>query len=319
MMFNFTVSVRKLVGVAVVFTFVSLVSGCGSSTPSSVPSTSGQDDLPLIVTTSSLVADFVTRVAGDAARVETLVPNGFDAHTYEPKPSELALLEDADLVVLADGNLNAAISGLVSLSGDAGRILDLNAEALVREDRIYREPGNDSSANPHTWTSPVLAIKWVKPITVRLVALIPDAELVFQTNSATLTAALSQLDADIRSQFATLSGKSKMVVYHDAWEYFGREYGIEVVGALQAVNFAEPSAAELAKMVDQIRNEKVKAFFGSEVFPSDVLEALESETGAKYVPDLADDRLPGEPGDLEHSYIAMMEANVILLLSGLIN
>jgi ABC-type Zn uptake system ZnuABC Zn-binding protein ZnuA len=249
--------------------------------------------------------------------VVTLVPNGFDAHTYEPKPSEIALLEDADLIVLADMNLNAAITGLVNLSGGSDRILDLNAAALTSDDRIYREAGNPASANPHTWTSPVLAAKWVAPLTEWIVSLTPDAEDIIRANAASLTEDLATLDTDIRTAFAALSGNAKMVVYHDAWEYFGREYGIKVVGALQAVNFAEPSAAELAKMTEQIRKENVNAFFGSEVFPSDVLEALEAESGARYIPDLADDRLPGAPGDDVHSYIAMMEANVALLLEGL--
>jgi ABC-type Zn uptake system ZnuABC Zn-binding protein ZnuA len=308
------VRVKRFVAAVAVLAFAVTLSACGSSQPSS---TTNSDGKALIVTTSSLVADFVNRIAGDSAEVATLVPNGFDAHTYEPKPSELALLEDADLIVLADENLNAAITGLVNLSGVADRIVDLNAAALDPADRIYREAGNKASANPHTWTSPVLAAKWVGPLTEQIVALVPDAEQTIRDNAAALTADLEALDADIRAAFTPLAGNAKMVVYHDAWEYFGREYGIRVVGALQAVNFAEPSAAELAKMAEQIREENVNAFFGSEVFPSDVLEALETESGARYVPDLADDRLPGEPGSEGHSYIAMMRANVELLLEGL--
>jgi ABC-type Zn uptake system ZnuABC Zn-binding protein ZnuA len=70
-------------------------------------------------------------------------------------------------------------------------------------------------------------------------------------------------------------------------------------------------------MADQIRAEGVRVFFGSEVFPSDVLEALEAESGARYVPDLADDRLPGQPGDPDHNYLALMRANLEVLVNGL--
>ena len=304
---------RTGTGLVAAISVAVLLTGCGAG---NMQAADGDRNRPLIVTTSSLVADFVSRVAGDTAEVVTLVPNGFDAHTYEPKPSELAQLEDADLVVLADKNLNAAITGLVSLSGDSSRILDLNGSALQGNDFIYRESGNAASANPHTWTSPVLAARWVDPITERLVDLVPGSQETIEMNAAALTAELVKLDANLREAFKPLSG-SKMVVYHDAWEYFGREYGIEVVGALQAVNFAEPSAAELAAMSEQIRSEGVRAFFGSEVFPSDVLEALEAESGARYIPDLADDRLPGVAGAKGHSYVAMMEANLVLLLEGL--
>jgi ABC-type Zn uptake system ZnuABC Zn-binding protein ZnuA len=273
-----------------------------------------------IVATSAIVADFAAQIAGDAAEVTTLIPNGFDSHTYEPKPSELVLLGDADLVVLADANLNAAITGLVRLSGHTSRMLDLNAASFRGDDFVYREPGNTASVNPHTWTSPLLAARWVSPLTEAIVGLAPDRERDIRANANALAAELVALDESIREALrAVPSERRKLVVYHDAWEYFGREYDLEVVGALQAVNFAEPSAAELSRMVSQIRQEGVRVFFGSEVFPSDVLEALEAESGARYVPDLADDRLPGEPGESQHTYVALMRANLALLMDGLIS
>jgi ABC-type Zn uptake system ZnuABC Zn-binding protein ZnuA len=299
-------------GLAAVF----ILTGC-SATGSPVES-SGRDDIPMVVATSAIVADFSSTIGGDAVEVRTLIPNGFDSHTYEPKPSELVLLDGADLVVLADAGLNAAITGLVQLSGDAQRILDLNATALVAADFVYREPGNVASANPHTWTSPLLAARWIAPLTERIVALAPAREADIRANAAAFSAELALLDEEFRTALTPISeDRRKLVVYHDAWEYFGREYDLTVVGALQAVSFAEPSAAELAKMAEQIRAEGVRTFFGSEVFPSDVLEALEAESGAVYVPDLADDRLPGNPGDVNHTYVALMRANLVLLVGGL--
>jgi ABC-type Zn uptake system ZnuABC Zn-binding protein ZnuA len=290
------------------------LSGCSGSDSPQRDVSAG----PIIVATSAIVADFAGRIAGDAAVIRTLIPNGFDSHTYDPKPSELALLGDADLVVLADANLNAAITGLVKLSGDPSRMLDLNAAALRDDEFVYREPGNAASANPHTWTSPVLAARWVGPLTERIIDLLPVHESTIRDNANALSAELAALDEEIGEALRDVpEDRRKLVVYHDAWEYFGREYGLEVVGALQAVSFAEPSAAELARMVEQIREEGVRVFFGSEVFPSDVLEALEAESGARYVPDLADDRLPGDPGDPQHTYIALMRANLGLLVGGL--
>lgn len=302
---------RSIIASALVVAGLALT-GC-STTPSARSS-----DTPLVVTTSAIVADFASRLGGDAVDVQLLVPNGFDSHTYEPKPSELALLADADLIVLPDVALNALITGLVELSGDSSRILDLNATALTADQLVYSEPGNAASANPHTWTSPVLASKWIVPLSERLLTLEGVTETQVRANAELLLAEITALDTEIRTAFAELGPQQrKLVVYHDAWEYFGREYDIPVIGAIQAASFAEPSAAELVAMVEQIRAENVPAFFGSEVFPSDVLEALEAETGAKYIPDLADDRLPGNPGDTDHSYVAMMRANLALLIAGL--
>jgi ABC-type Zn uptake system ZnuABC Zn-binding protein ZnuA len=164
----------------------------------------------------------------------------------------------------------------------------------------------------------LLAARWIAPLTERIVALAPAREADIRANAAAFSTELALLDEEFRTALTPISeDRRKLVVYHDAWEYFGREYDLTVVGALQAVSFAEPSAAELAKMAEQIRAEGVRTFFGSEVFPSDVLEALEAESGAVYVPDLADDRLPGNPGDVNHTYVALMRANLVLLVGGL--
>ena len=278
------------------------------------------DKSPLVVTTSAITADLARKIGGDFINVQLLVPNGYDSHTYEPKPSEIALLTDADLIVLPDLALNGSISGLIGLSGGKERILDLNSAGLERNDFIYSETGNKSSYNPHTWTSPKLTAKWLGPLAERIIKLKGvDKELV-ERNLSLLLGELDELDIDIRSSLDKISPSNrKLIVYHDAWEYFGLEYNIPVVGAIQAVAFAEPSASELAQMVKQIKDEKVSAFFGSEVFPSDVLEALQTETGARYIPDLADDRLPGKLGEERHSYIGMMRANFSLLLEGLLS
>jgi len=90
-----------------------------------------------------------------------------------------------------------------------------------------------------------------------------------------------------------------------------------VVGAIQPSDFAEPSAQEVADLIDQVNEENIPAIFGSEVFPSDVLETIAAETGAEYVDDLRDDDLPGEPGDDLHSYIGLMVNNMKIMLPAL--
>jgi ABC-type Zn uptake system ZnuABC Zn-binding protein ZnuA len=90
-----------------------------------------------------------------------------------------------------------------------------------------------------------------------------------------------------------------------------------VIGAIQPSDFTEPSAAEIADLIDQVRDEDVPAIFGSEVFPSDTLETIASESGAEYIDDLRDDDLPGEPGDGDHSYIGLMLRNMEIMLPAL--
>jgi ABC-type Zn uptake system ZnuABC Zn-binding protein ZnuA len=90
-----------------------------------------------------------------------------------------------------------------------------------------------------------------------------------------------------------------------------------VIGAIQPSDFSEPSASEVADLIDQVRSEQLPAIFGSEVFPSDVLETIAAESGAQYVDDLRDDDLPGEPGDEGHSYIGLMKRNMEIMIPAL--
>ena len=111
----------------------------------------------------------------------------------------------------------------------------------------------------------------------------------------------------MRTAFATVSpGERKLLTYHDAYAYFARDYGWTVVGAVQPSDFEEPTPKDVAALIDQVRGEKVKAIFGSEVFPSPVLAQIGKETGAQYVDVLRDDDLPGKPGAPEHSWIGLM-------------
>ena len=109
----------------------------------------------------------------------------------------------------------------------------------------------------------------------------------------------------------------KLLTYHDSWAYWADRYGFTVIGAIQPSDFAEPSAREVVDMINQIKAEKVPAIFGSEVFPSPVLQQIARETGALYVDDLRDDDLPGDSGDALHSYIGLMVQNMRIMLPAL--
>jgi ABC-type Zn uptake system ZnuABC Zn-binding protein ZnuA len=305
---------RALNWVAASVAFVAVLSGCGTGPGA------GQADLGernLIVTTSTIVEDIVQNIVGDGVEVLSVIPNGFDSHTYEPKPSEIELLAEADLIVMADKNLNQKITQLAELSGKKERILDLNEASLAVEDFIIKP--TSSRANPHTWTDPNLVAKWVPVLLGELVVRGLATEGEAGVNAKNYLEELAELDAAIAAKFSsTGADQRRLVVYHDAWEYFARRYGFELVGVLQAVDFAEPSAAEIAELSAQIKELKVPAFFGSEVFPSDVLEVLERESGATYISDLADDKLPGQPGEEGYGYIPLMRQNLELLAQGLL-
>ena len=113
------------------------------------------------------------------------------------------------------------------------------------------------------------------------------------------------------------AGGLELLTYHDAYAYFAKTYGWKVIGAVQPSNFEDPQPKEIARLVDQIKAEQVPVIFGSEVFPSKVLEQIAAETGARYEDTLRDDDLPGAPGDADHSWLGLMRYDYRTMIAGL--
>ncbi|MEK6576816.1 MAG: metal ABC transporter substrate-binding protein, partial [Nitrospirota bacterium] len=133
----------------------------------------------------------------------------------------------------------------------------------------------------------------------------------YKKRAAAYISRLERLDMEINAVVKTIPPKNRrLLTYHDSWGYFGRRYGIRIIGAIQPSNFAEPSPRDVARLIDQIRAEGLPAIFGSEVYPSKVLDQIARETGVRVVTTLRDDALPREPGAKDHSYIGMMLDNV---------
>ena len=267
----------------------------------------------------------VREIAGDLLVVESLVPPGANGHTYEPVPSDAIKAATADLYIENGMELNEAVSTFVRTNAPQGLREVTLADVIPSGEVISSDSaeeiashGHAHSFNAHFWTDPMYAVLYAQHIRDALSALDPANAAVYLQRSSEFVERLEVLDERFRAAVASIpEANRKLVVYHDSWSYFGRRYSIPVVGAIQPVSFAEPSAEEIRRMVDQIRAEQVPAFFGSEVFPSVVLEAVAAETGATYYSDLSDEELPGEPGDPEHTYEGMMIENVRLITSAL--
>ena len=146
----------------------------------------------------------------------------------------------------------------------------------------------------------------------------PANRATYEANAAAYQARLEQLDGMIRKAVATVpAADRKLLTYHDSWAYWAREYGFTVIGAVQASDFSDPSPQEVARLIQQIRAEHVPAVFGSEVFPSPVLEQIARESGATFVDQLRDDEPPGEPQSAEHTYLGMMKKDMQVMIGAL--
>ena len=276
----------------------------------------------VIVSTVAPIADLVRRVADGAAEVVALVPDGVDSHSFEPEPAQVVHLSRAAAFIanglaLEEPSLRLAEANLP----DGAPVVLLGDETVRREEWVFDRsfPQDGGVPNPHVWLDVPRAVRFVELIadTVAQVAAEEDRERV-RRNARGLSAQLDELHQAIAAAAATVpEGNRKLLTYHDSWAYFGRRYGFTVVDAVQPVGLSEPSAAEVRDVIDQIRRERVPAVFGSEVFDDEVLRAIAAETGVRFVGDLADDALPGEPGDAEHSYVGMMVRNARTVVGAL--
>lgn len=289
---------------------------CGGGTTSS-----SADGRLKVVTTVAPITSIVAQIAGDVADVTGIVPEGTNSHTFEPPPSAAEVLSKADLVFLNGLKLEDPTKDLAEQNLKSGAtVVELGTQVLPVADQIFdfSFPKKDGKPNPHLWTDPHFAIKYAAAAATALEAKDPAHKDAYAANLARFTATATSLsDALIKDQTTIPNGKKELLTYHDAYAYFGRDYGWKIIGAVQPSNFEDPTPKEIVALIDQVRAEKVPVIFGSEVFPSKVLAQIGKETGARYEDTLRDDDLPGKPGDSEHSWQGLMRYDYRTMVAGL--
>lgn len=263
-----------------------------------------------VVTTVSPITNIVQNVAGDLVDVVGIVPEGTNSHTFEPAPSDAAAMSEADVVFINGLHLEEPTRELADANVRAGvRIVELGDLTITPAEYIFdfSFPREQGDPNPHLWTNPPYARRYAQIVKDTLSELDPANAGAYASNFEVFAERIDELDAIVREVTETVPTENrKLLTYHDSFPYFAREYGWTVIGAIQPSDFAEPTAQDVANLIDQVRDEAVPAIFGSEVFASPVLEQIAAETGAEYIDDLRDDDLPGENGDAEHSYLGLM-------------
>ncbi len=297
---------------------VAALSACGSD---SGGGDTASDDRLVVATTVSPLTSIVSAVAGDNVRIEGIVPEGTNSHTFEPEPQAAELLSTADIIFVNGLKLEDPTLGLAEANmKDGAEIVELGTVSLPESDYIFdfSFPEEEGKPNPHLWTDPTYAVVYADLVRATLSERDPDNAATYQANYEEFAREADRLAEAVRADQQTVpDGQLKLVTYHDAYAYFARNFGWEVVGAIQPKSFDEPTPSEVAGLIEQIRAEGVPTIFGSEVFPSSVLEAIAAETGVRYEDSLRDDDLPGEPGAPEHSLLELLRSNYRIMIAGL--
>ena len=274
-----------------------------------------------IVTTVAPITNLVGLIAGDIGPlVQGIVPEGTNSHTFEPPPSSVATLEKADIIFVNGMKLEDPTLELAEANAPDAVICELGTASLAEKDWLYdfSFPKEGGKPNPHLWTNPPSVMPYIKMIHDVLVKADPVNAEKYSANYELVSGLVMNLDGAMKIATATIPATDRnLLTYHDAYAYFARNFGYEVIGAIQPQSFEEPSPKDIAALIDQVKAKKVKAVFGSEVFPSPVLEQIGKETGVRYIDVLRDDDLPGEPGDAEHSWAGLMKFNYITIVEAL--
>jgi ABC-type Zn uptake system ZnuABC Zn-binding protein ZnuA len=265
-----------------------------------------------IVTSVAPISNIVKNIGGDKIQLTQLIPDGVDSHTFELTPSGAVKVQNADLVIINGLHLESGVEKVSNASRTHNpnqQLLKLGDNTINQNQWIYdfSFPKEKGDPNPHLWLNVANAMNYATLTKNKLIQMDPANAAYYKTNADKYLALLKKLDTDIKSAVQTVPPQNrKLLTYHDSWAYFAPRYGMTVIGAVQPSDFGEPRPQEVAKLIDQIKNEKVPALFGSEVFPSKVMDQIGKEGNVKYVTTLADDVLPGKPTDPNHTYVGMM-------------
>ena len=272
------------------------------------PAASGAGDTLQVVATTTVFADMVANIAGDRASVRSIIPSGVGPEDYEPKPDDARALDGADLIVSNGLGLDDFLDGLIEANGS-------DAPRLVLGDGIPTLTV-ENEANPHLWLDPsIVFTHYVPAIEGKLTAIDPAGAATYRANAAAYAGQVEAMDADLKIEAGTIpAADRKLVTFHDAFPYFARHYGFELVGVILGSPGQEPSAGELAALIDTVKASGVKAVFSEAQSSPALAETLAAETGAKVITTLYDDALGPAPAD---TYLGMMRWNMAKVVEAL--
>jgi ABC-type Zn uptake system ZnuABC Zn-binding protein ZnuA len=309
---------RKRIAVLIA-AFSLIVAACGSD--DDADSSAESDSALTVVTTVAPITSVAANIIGDRADIIGVVPEGTNSHTFEPAPSAAELFTDADVIFINGLVLEEPTKELaLANKPDSTPLVELGNESLDPSEYKYdfSFPEDEGKPNPHLWTDPDYALTYAEIMRATMTDIDPDGADTYRANYDAFEAIVTELDEAMEASFATIpDGNRVLLTYHDAYAYFAENYGFTVIGAIQPADFGEPSPQEVAALIDQVRDTGVPAIFGSEVFPSPILDQIASEAGGTFVDTLRDDDLPGAPGEDDHSWVGLMRSNYITMTSAL--
>jgi len=261
-----------------------------------------------VVATFSIVGDLVKNVGGDRVDLTTLVGPNADAHVYSPSPTDARKLADAKLIVANGLGFEGWIERLVKASGSKAPIV-VGANG-VKPRRVADGHGHSHGSDPHAWQSVANVKLYVGNIRDGLIAADPTGKAAYEANATAYLAKLDALDREVRDAVAKIpADRRRVITTHDAFGYFQDAYGLEFIAPQGVSTESEASAKDVARIIAQIKRQKIPAIFMENISDPRLLKRIADETGAKAGGTLYSDALTDQKGPAP-SYIDLMRHNL---------
>lgn len=285
-----------------------------------------------VVASFSIIGDLAKDVGGDRIELTTLVGPDGDAHVYEPKPADAVAMARADVVLVNGLHFEGFLQRLVDSSATKAAVIELtrgvtplnieNEPHAPAEDSVrHEQPAHDDTheghdhgpIDPHAFQSIRNVEIYVKNIAEAFCSADTQGCVGYMTNADAYTKKLQALDAEVRAAVAEIPAEKRTIITsHDAFGYFEHEYGIAFLAPEGVSTEAEASAADVAALIRQIRDDRAAAIFVESITNQNLMQQIASETGLTVGGTLYSDALSPSDGPAA-TYIDMMRNNIIAI------
>lgn len=265
-----------------------------------------------VVVTASMIADMAEVLSGGLVDVEMIVPIGGDPHLYEPTPSDPVLINSADLILKNGLTFEGWLNELIENSGTKAKVVTVTENIQPIESKIYQ-----NATDPHAWMDASLGIKYAERIAQAFSELDPDNADKYEFNLGVYRKQLEDLDNSIMEKIKSIpEGQRILITSHDAFQYYGRRYGLKLESVLGTSTDAEAQTSDVMHLSKVIRESKVPAVFIESTVNPKMLKQIADDTGVKIGGKLYADSI-GDKDSEAPTYIDMMLYNTNIIVNAL--
>ena len=271
-------------------------------------------DMPKVVATFTIIGDLVEAVGGDAVSVTTLVGPDGDAHVFEPRPGDVAAVAQADLIFANGLGMEPWLERLTEAADFKGRTVIASADVTPLPFKEEVDGSGTMPDDPHAFQDLSNGRLYVKTIAAALEAVAPQEAAAIAARATKLDGEMAALDQEIKAKLGALPvANRRILTSHDAFHYFGKAYGLDILSIQGVSTETEPSAADLAQIARQAKGGQVKAIFLENMSNPTLAQTISSEAGLPVGGELVADALTKPDGFAPH-YLDMFKYNLAELL-----